>query len=403
MSDARAYPWWLPLLLGFLSAIGPLSTDMYLPAFPAIEAEYGLPLGSAQITLAVWFLGLGIGQITQGALADRFGRRTPLLFSTAIYTIASVGCAIAPDFNTLIVMRLIAALAASASLVIPTAVVRDLATGHAAASMMSRLILVRGVGPIIAPPIGGLLLTFASWHGIFWFGAIYGMVCWLLVAWKVPDTLPVHMRVRHNLSGMLSRYRSILVEPSFQVNAMMSGSAMFALFAFLGGSPGVFIDGMHLTPRAFSIVFSCCAAFYVGFSQFNPRALTLFGPSRVMQGAARVMFAGTVVEVLISFLGTAYPGWLSWWMLMPPVMMMMGTQGFIQPNATVGALHRHSAHAGAASALMGMLGFSMGAVSGLLAGVFSDGTPRGMSALMLTGASLVMFADWRRRVMLAKG
>ena len=403
MSDARAYPGWLPLLLGFLSAIGPLSTDMYLPAFPAIEAEYGLPLGSAQITLAVWFLGLGVGQITQGALADRFGRRTPLMFSTAIFTLASVGCAMAPSFNTLIVMRLIAALAASASMVIPTAVVRDLASGHAAATMMSRLILVRGVGPIVAPLIGGLLLTFASWHGIFWFGAMYGVVCWVLVVWKIPDTLPVHMRVRQNLSGMLSRYWNILVEPSFQVHTLMSGSAMFALFAFIGGSPGVFIDGMHLTPRAFSLVFSCCAAFYIGFSQFNPSMLTRFGPSRVMQAAARVMFAGTVLLALISFLGSAFPGWLSWWMLMPPVMMMMGTQGFIQPNATVGALHRHSAHAGAASALMGMLGFSMGAVSGLLAGVFSDGTPRGMAALMLTGASLVMFADWRRRVMLAKG
>jgi MFS transporter, DHA1 family, multidrug resistance protein len=402
MSDARAYPWWLPLLLGFLSAIGPLSTDMYLPAFPAIEAEFGLPLGSAQATLAVWFLGLGVGQLTQGTLSDRYGRRTPLLFSTAIFTVASIGCALAPSFNMLVAMRLIAALAASASMVIPTAVVRDLASGHAAATMMSRLILVRGVGPIVAPLIGGLLLTFANWHGIFWFGTVYGVVCWILVAWKVPDTLPVNMRVRHNLSGMLSRYWMILVEPSFQVHTMMSGSAMFALFAFIGGSPGVFIDGMHLTPRAFSVVFSCCAANYILFSQLNPGALTRFGASRVMQVASRVLFVGGALMALISFLGTAVPGWLSWWMLMPPMMMMMATQGFIQPNAAVGSLHRHSAHAGSASALMGMIGFCLGAVSGLLAGVFSDGTPRGMAALMLTGAAMAIFADWRRRVMLAR-
>ena len=229
------------------------------------------------------------------------------------------------------------------------------------------------------------------------------MVCWLLVAWKIPDTLPVNMRVRQNFSGMVSRYWSILVEPSFQVHTLMSGSAMFALFAFIGGSPGVFIDGMHLTPRGFSMVFSACAAFYIGFSQFNPSMLTRFGPSRVMQVAARVMFAGMVLLALISFLGTAFPGWLSWWMLMPPVMMMMSTQGFIQPNTAVGSLHRHSAHAGSASALMGMLGFCMGAVSGLLAGVLSDGTPRGMAGLMLFGASMVLFADWRRRLLLAKG
>ena len=143
-----AYPTWLPLLLGFLGATGPLSTDMYLPAFPAIEAEYHLALGSAQITLAAWFLGLAIGQITQGALADRFGRRLPLTISTALYTLANIGCALAPDIHTLTWMRLISAIAGSASMVIPTAIVRDLASGHAAAKMTSKLILVRGVAPI---------------------------------------------------------------------------------------------------------------------------------------------------------------------------------------------------------------------------------------------------------------
>jgi MFS transporter, DHA1 family, multidrug resistance protein len=403
MSAAPRYAWWLPLLLGFLTAIGPFSTDMYLPAFPAIEAEYHLPLGSAQVTLAAWFLGLGVGQLTQGALSDRFGRRAPLIVSTAIYTLASVGCALAPDIDTLTVMRLIAALAGSASMVVPTAIVRDLASGHAAATMMSRLILVRGVGPVIAPTLGGLMLTFASWHAIFWFGAIYGVTCCVLVTLKVPDTLPLAMRVRHNISGLASRYTGILAEPQFMAHTLMSGGAFFTLFAFLGGSPGVFIDGMHLSPRAFALVFSACAGFYVVFSQFNPRVLTLFGPSRVMQTATLVLFAGTMALAAVAFLGAAFPGWLSWWMLMPPVMVMMSTQGFIQPNTAVGALHRHAAHAGSASALMGMIAFSMGAVSGLMAGVLSDGTARGMAALMLAGAAMAVIADWRRRVLIARG
>ena len=398
----NAYPRWLPLLLGFLGATGPLSTDMYLPAFPAIEAEYHLPLGGAQITLAAWFLGLAIGQITQGSLSDRFGRRGPLTISTALYTLANIGCAMAPDIHTLTWMRLIAAMAGSASLVIPTAIVRDLASGHAAATMTSKLILVRGVAPIIAPTLGGLMLEFASWHAIFWFAAVYGGVCWLLVMWKMPDTLPPEARVRLDFTGMAVRYRDILVEPAFLTHALMNGAAMFALFAFLGGSPGVFIDGLHLTPRIYALVFSACAACYVLCSQFNPSTLARFGSNTVLVSSARVFFAAVSVLLLISLAATPLLITIAWWALMPPVMLMMGCMGFLLPNTIVGGLHRHSAHAGSASALMGMVGFCLGAVSGLLAGDLSDGTPRGMAALMLTGGVVVLIADHQRRKLLSK-
>ena len=392
-----SYPSWLPLLLGFLSATGPLSTDMYLPAFPAIEAEYHLPLGSAQVTLAAWFVGLAIGQITQGTLADRYGRRLPLMISTAMYTMASAGCALAPDINTLTVLRLVAAIAGSAALVIPTAVVRDLSTGHAAAQMTSRLIMIRGVAPIIAPPIGSLILAFASWHGIFWFATIYGAICWVLVAWKLPDTLPPEARIQQNLAGMLERYRNILVERIFLVHALLNGASMFALFAFLGGSPGVFIDGMHLSPGRYALVFSGCAASYVVFAQFNPFMLKRFGADRVIRVTSLVIFFTNLILLIIGFLAPLLPGGLVWWMLMPPVMVMMGCQGFHIPNSTVGAMHRHAAHAGLASALIGMIGFCLAATSGMLAGVFSDGTARGMAGLMFVGGAAVLLADWFRR------
>ena len=310
MTARPDYPSWLPLLLGFLSAVGPLSTDMYLPAFPAIEAEYHLPLGSAQITLAAWFLGLAIGQLTQGTLADRFGRRLPLTISTAMFTLATAGCAMAPDINTLTVLRLVAAIAGSASLVIPTAVVRDLATGHAAAKMTSRLIMIRGVAPIIAPPLGGLMLTLANWHAIFWFGTCYGAICWLLVMWKLPDTLPKEARVRQNLAGLLIRYRDIATERVFLIYALLNGASMFSLFAFLGGSPGIFIDGMHLSPSRYALVFSGCAASYVIFAQFNPRMLTQFGSERVIRTTSMTLFATTLVLLLIAFLGPLLPGGL---------------------------------------------------------------------------------------------
>ena len=391
------YPFWLPLLLGFLSATGPLSTDMYLPAFPAIETSLHVPLGSAQVTLATWFLGLAIGQITQGSLTDRFGRRNPLIVATAIYSLANVGCALSTDLATLSFMRFLAALGGSASMVIPRAMVRDLTEGNAAARLMSRLILVSGVAPILAPSLGGALLTVASWHVIFWFAAIYGALCCALVAGLLPDTLPPNMRVRLGFGRMVARYGQILAERSFLTHALMGGAGMFAMFAFIGGSPGVFIDGLHLNPSVYAAMFSSCAVFFIVCSQFNPAMVQRHGADRVLRLAVRTFLCATLVLAAIAFAAPLLPGGTRWWMLLPPVMVMMGCQGFNMPNTTVGGLQRHAAHAGTASALMGMIGFCLAAVSGLLVGQLSDGTARAMAGLALTGGIGANVADLYRR------
>ena len=190
------YPFWLPILLGFLTAVGPSTTDMYLPAFPAIEASFHAPPGSAQLTLAAWFAGLAVGQFSQGTLSDRFGRKRPLIVATAIYTLACLGCALAPTIGWLAAFRALSAIGASAGMVIPRAVVRDLAEGHAAAVLMSRLSLVMGAAPILAPTVGSAVLAFADWRGIFWILTAYGAVCCLLVAFLLPDTLARDRRIR---------------------------------------------------------------------------------------------------------------------------------------------------------------------------------------------------------------
>jgi DHA1 family bicyclomycin/chloramphenicol resistance-like MFS transporter len=390
------YPVWLPFLLGFLSAIGPVSTDMYLPAFPAIETSLGLQMGSAQVTLATWFLGLAIGQITQGSLSDRFGRRGPLIVGTAIYTIGNIGCALAPDLFTLSAMRLISAIGGSASMVIPRAVVRDLSEGHAAARMMSRLILVSGVAPILAPSLGGLLLQIASWRFIFWVSAIYGAISCILVAALLPDTLAVEARVKQNLTQMFARYGQIVAERSFLTHTLMGGCGMFAMFAYIGGSPSVFIEGMHLQPTVYAVMFSSCAFFFIFCSQLNPMLLMRLGADRMLHGAARIFLASTMVLAAVAFLTPLLQGGTQWWMLLPPVMVMMGCQGFNMPNTTVGALQRHAAHAGTASAVMGMMTFCLAAISGLLVGQLSDGSARAMAALALIGAIGANVADFSR-------
>ncbi len=381
-------PAWLSTLLGFLSAVGPVSTDMYLPAFPAIEASFGGGPGTAQVTLATWFLGLAVGQVTQGSLADRFGRRGPLIVGTAIYTIASAGCALAPDLTTLSIWRFVAAVGGSASMVIPRAVVRDLSEGLAAARLMSRLILVMGVAPILAPTLGGFVLGAASWHAIFWIAAVYGALGCLLVWWKLPDTLPLPLRSSLRPGTMLRRYAVVGAERSFLSNALTGGFSMFGMFAYLGGSPVVFEGIYHLSPHTYGALFGGCAAGYILASQISPRLLPRFGPERVIRWSVRVYLAATLVLAAVAFWGT-----LPWWAIAAPVLVSLSSMGLALPNTTVGALARHPANAGVASALMGTMQYVLGAISGIAVGWLTDGTARPMALLMVFGAACAVTAE----------
>jgi MFS transporter, DHA1 family, multidrug resistance protein len=381
-------PSWLPVLLGFLTAVGPVSTDMYLPAFPAIEQSLGGWAGSAQITLATWFAGLAVGQITQGTLSDRFGRRAPLLLGTAIYTLASVGCALAPGLASLSVLRFVAAFGGSAGMVIPRAIVRDLSDGHAAVRLMSRLMLVMGVTPILAPTLGGLVLSVASWRVIFWAGAAYGLVCAGLVWRLLPDTLPRANRVRLGLGGLLNRYLAIGRERGFITHAMMGGCGLFSMFAYLGGSPAVFITLFRLSPPQYGMLFGANAFFYIMAAQLNARLVPRFGSARTLAAAAAAFLVSTAAAA-----GVAWAQVGNLFATLLPLTAMWASLGFLTPNAAVGALSRHAPHAASASALMGTLQFGLGAASGTLVGLLDDGTARPMATLLLLGAAGAMVAN----------
>ncbi len=364
---------------------------MYLPAFPAIEASLHAPIGSAQYSLATWFAGLAVGQITQGTLSDRFGRRGPLIVSTAIYTASCIACALAPSILALSVARFFSAIAASAGMVIPRAVVRDLADGYAASVLMSRLMLVMGLAPILAPSLGGLLLQVASWRALFWAMTAYGAIALILIAVALPDTLVPERRTRLNLADQLGRYRAILRERGFLTNAALGGGATFAFFAYLSGSSPVFIDGFGLSPAQFGAVFGVCAAGLIACAQLNAWLVPRISPFRLLRWVTRFDLIVMTAMTAFAFLG---PHRLA--AVLVPLFLFVSAQGIVNPNATVGALSRHAAHAGSASALMGMGQFLLGAVSGLLVGVFTDGTPRGMAALMLLGACGMVLADRMR-------
>ncbi len=388
-----SFPPWLPILLGFLTAVGPATTDMYLPAFPSIEASFGSPAGSAQLTLAAWFAGLAFGQITQGTLSDRYGRKRPLIVATFVYTMACLGCALAPSIEWLAAFRALAAIGASAGMVIPRAMVRDLASGHAAAVLLSRLSLVMGAAPILAPTIGSAVLGFADWRGIFWILTAYGATCWALVVALLPDTLPQDRRIRLNLGEQLARFRGILAERGFLTHAAMGGFATFAFFAYLGGSSPVFIQGFGLTPTRYAMIFGANSFGLICCAQLNPLLLRRFGHSNVLRGVSRVHLTATLALMVI-----AYAGWHSLPLVVAPVFVAISCMGMLNPNTIVGALARHQHHAGSASSVMGTGQYLLGALSGLMVGLATDGTPRGMSLLMLMGSVGMTVADrWRPR------
>ena len=384
-------PRWLPLLLGFLTAIGPVSTDMYLPAFPAIEAELGSGWGGAQVTLAAWFLGLAVGQLVQGTLADRLGRRRPLILGTAIYTLASLGCALAVSMTALSAWRCIAAFGGAASAVIPRAMVRDRADGHEAARMMSRLMLVMGAAPILAPTLGGLLLQAGGWRMIFWACAGYGLLSCLLAAMLLPETLPPARRVRRAPAALLGDFARIGQERGFLANTVMAGASSFVVFAFIGGAPEVYIRQFGISPERFGLLFAISAVGFIATSQANPWLLHRLGARMVPMLALQVCAVAVLVLVLSVFTGVG--GFLG---IFLPGAVALACTGLIFPNAAVGAMSRHAARAGSASALMGTLQFSLAAAGSALVGALTDGTPRPLALLMLLGVAVGIAASLTR-------
>ena len=383
------FPVWLPALLGFMTAVGSVSIDMYLPAFPAIARELGDIRGGAQMTLAAFFIGLAIGQLVFGPLADRTGRKVPLLAGMSLYTIATVGCALSTDLASFSVFRFMAALGGASSIVIPRAVVRDLATGQSAARMMAQLMLVMGLSPILAPALGGFILQWAGWRSIFWFQAVYGIANLAMVGLFLPDTLEPERRVRHGLISVLRRYIMVARDRSFLPAALTVGFSSATLFAYLGGSPQVFEAGFHVSPVLYGCIFGLNGFALIMGSQLNGRIIMArFGLDRTLTGAVRVMFAGTIYLALIALLGL---GGLAG--ILAGLFVVLGSLGFVFPNGTVAVMARHHANAGVASALTGTFQFTLGAVSGMLVGELSDSTPRAMAVIMVVAASCVMVCN----------
>ncbi|MDI5961617.1 multidrug effflux MFS transporter [Streptantibioticus silvisoli] len=379
------------LAIGALTALPSLSIDMYLPSLPAVTKALHAPAATVQITLTGCLLGMALGQLVVGPMSDKWGRRRPLLTGMVIYILATAACAFAPDVELLITYRLLQGLAGAAAVVIARAVVRDLYDGEAMARFFSTLMLISGVAPIAAPVIGGQILRFTDWRGVFVVLTVVGTLLTVLVAKVLPETLPVERRHAGGLGETLRTVRALLMDGPFS-GYMLAGSFAFAaLFAYVSGSAFVVQDIFGASPQTFSLVFMANSIGLVAIGQLNGKVLIgRVSLDRALGIGLSVIFAAATYLLLLTCGVFGRP---SLFAVVAGFFVLMSAMGLAMPNTNALALMRTPNAAGSASALLGTSQFLIGAIASPLVGVAGSRTavPMALVQVCCTGVAAAAF------------
>src|SRR3954447_26327921 len=386
-AHARASRVRLVVVLGAVNAIGPLSIDMYLPAFPEIAASLHASAAQVQLTLTACVAGLALGQLVVGPLSDRLGRRGPLIAAMATYAVASVLCSVAPSAPVLMALRFVQGLAGAGGVVIARAVVRDLHSGAAAVRLFSSLMLVTGLAPILAPLAGGAILSLASWRAIFVVLAGLSALIALLVAFGLEETLPPERRSDQGLRATLRVMRELLRDRWFVGHGLAGGLGFGALFAYISGSSFVLQGIYGASPQLYSVLFAVNGLGLIAGSQVNARLVGRFGPARLLRAGLTsiAISAATLLTVVLV-------GGLGVWAVLAPMFVIVSSLSFVLPNSTALALANHAEVAGTASALLGVIQFLVGAVSAPVVGAAGTTSAVPMAAVMTVLAFCALIA-----------
>jgi len=353
----------LGLIIGSLTALAPLSIDLYLPALPELTRDFGASASEGQLTLTACLAGLALGQMVFGPLSDRLGRRPPLLVGLAAYAAASFACAFAQSLWLLVALRLAQGLAGAAGIVIARAIVRDLRSGAAAARVFSYLMLVTGMAPILAPILGAQLLRVTTWNGLFVTLAVVGLALLLATASGLDETLPASRRRRSSVHETVHTSISLLRDRVFLGYALVLGLAFGELFSYIAGSPFVLQEIYGVSPQLYGGVFALNALGLVVSGQINGALVGRVAPAHLLAfGVALAAVAGLcLLAVVLGGIGLAG--------ILPCLFAVVASLGFVMPNATALALTDYPHAAGSASALLGVLQFLIGAAVAPLVGV----------------------------------
>ncbi|MDF2935041.1 MAG: bcr [Paenibacillaceae bacterium] len=384
----------LILILGALSAFGPLSLDMYLPSLPTLARDLGSSPSQAQLSLTFCLLGLAVGQLLAGPLSDMRGRRGPLLVSLIVYAAASLACVYSPDIWTFCALRLVQGLAGAAGIVLSRAVVRDMYTGTELTRCFAMLMLVNGAAPVLAPILGAQLLAWTSWRGIFMILAAIGAIMLASVWMWLPETLPKERRASGGLPQTLSAFRELLRDRRFVGLALSQGFMYAAMFAYISGSPFVLQDLYSMSPQGFSLVFAVNG---VGIILAGQTAGKLAGRVReehlFIAGIAMGLAGG--LGLLITVLADA--GLAA---ILCCLFLVVSSIGIASTSGTSLAMEHYGHAAGSASALLGLVSFIAGGIVSPLVGLGGQGTALPMGALIAAAevGAVLCYAVLTRRV-----
>ncbi len=369
---------WMALLLGSLSAFGPLSIDMYLPSLPILANDLQTTASIAQLSLTAFLIGLAAGQLVMGPLSDVQGRRKPLLAGLVVFAIASMLCMIVPSIWGLIAMRFVQGASAAAGIVIARAVVRDMYDGPELTKFFALLMLINGVAPIAAPVVGGQLLEFVSWHGIFGVLAAIGIIMVMAVFFGMPETLRDDRKSAGGLKNTLVTFKTLLVDKVFMGYCLAQGFVMGGMFAYISGSPFVLQDYFGLSPQEFSLCFAANGVGIILASQVTGRlagkvkesVLLVFGLSMALGGSSMMFLMLLMKAHLIAVL--------------IPLFFSVASVGVVATACFSLAMQGKEKTAGAASALLGLMPYIFGATVAPLVGIAGGGTPLPMGMIMVS-------------------
>ncbi|MGW1198930.1 multidrug effflux MFS transporter [Streptomyces sp. NPDC002536] len=389
------------LVLGALTALPPLSMDMYLPALPEVTGALHSPAATVQLTLTACLMGMALGQLVVGPMSDKWGRRRPLLAGMVVYVIATAACALAPGAGVLIGCRLVQGLAGAAGIVIARAVVRDLYDGVAMARFFSTLMLISGVAPVVAPLIGGQVLRLTDWRGVFVVLTVVGALLCLVVWRGIPETLPPERRHDGGVVQALQTMRGLLADRVFTGYVLAGGFSFAALFAYISASPFVIQDIYHASPQTFSLLFGLNSVGLVLVGQINGKFLAGRVSLDVVLGIGLAVVALAAVALVLMTSGVfGRPGLVP---VAAGLFVLMSAMGLAMPNTSAQALMRSRNAAGSASALLGTSTFLLGAVASPLVGMAGEHTAVPMAVVQLgcALAAVVCFVGlcrpWHRK------
>lgn len=376
------------LILGGLTALGPFTIDLYLPAFPQIETDLDVSTAAIQLTLTATTIGFAFGQLLVGPWSDKVGRRLPLVLATSVHVLASIGVAFAPDISWLLGFRVLQGFGAAAGGVVAMATVRDLFGGYPLVRMLSRLALVTGIAPIAAPVIGSQLLLIMPWRGMFFVLAAYGVIIMVLAALFIVETLPPARRVEKGHSTLGERYRSLFSDRIFVGVAIIGGMTFSGLFAYLSASSFLFQDVYGLDPQGYGLLFAVNSIGVVIGVQVSSRLAKYFGPAWILAGSTAVLLASSITIIVLELAGAGLLGTVI------PLWFFITACGFGFPCVQVLALTNHGKEAGTAASVLGAMNFGLAGLISPIVGVLGIADAVPMASVMAVTASVAIASLW---------